>query len=655
MAFICVRLKLPVLVGFMLTGILIGPFGLGLIKELEAIELLAEIGVMLLLFTIGIEFSLKRLATMKTLVIVGGGLQVFLTIGITALIATGFGRSFGQSIYFGFLVALSSTAIVLKTYADRREIDSPHGRAGVGILLFQDISIVFMMLAIPLLVGTDSNSPTDVAIKLGSSLLALVMIVLAARFLIPNILELVVNLRSPEVLLLAAALISFGTAWISQQFGLSLALGAFIAGVILSESEYSYQINAEILPFRDIFNSIFFVSIGLLLSVSSLIENLPTVLFWVGSLIILKILIVWATVKVIGYPHRIAAMTALGLAQIGEFSFVLAKAGKGTALLPEVDYQVFLAASIISMFVTPFLIAIAPRFGDLLQKLFSDGSKEFGDETEEIHVTASGELINHVIIAGYGLAGRSLARVLNTVHVPYTILELNAEVIRRAKKKGEKINFGDVTRQEILKHVRIEDANALVLAISDPQAQRTAVQQARKLSEDIYIIVRTRFEADIAELVALGANHVVTEEFETSIEIFSLVLHKYGVASNVIQKQISRVRRGAYQILRSPSLPADTGISDLDSALSAAATDTVRIRKNSPVVGQTLAELDIRGKTGVSIIAVIQNGETIVSPGGDFELKRNDVLALLGESEKVDVAIKILRPPKKKKVRIKPE
>lgn len=645
-AVVCLRLKLPTLVGFMLTGIVIGPYGLGLIKELDAIEVLAEIGVMLLLFTIGVEFSIKRLREMKTLVLVGGGLQVGLTILATAGIAVLLGRPMNQSVYFGFLVALSSTAIVLKTYVDRKEIDAPHGRAGVGILLFQDISIVFMMLLVPVLAGGGGGSNQAIVISLAGSMFALLMIGIAAWFLIPRLLEQVVKLNNPEVLLMTAALISFGTAWITQQFGLSLAIGAFIAGVVLSESEYSHQVTADILPFRDIFNSIFFVSMGLLLSLASLIENFATVLILVILLIAGKALIVWLIVRLMGFPQRIAAMTGLGLAQIGEFSFVLAKAGKGTELLPEIDYQVFLAASIISMFATPFLITAAPRFGYFLQSLTRDkDSDETDEETgEAIHVTSSGGLTNHVIIVGYGVNGKHLARVLKTALVPYTILEINSEAVRHAKAKGEKINFGDATRRALLVQAGIAEANALVLAISDPLAARRTVSQARALNEDLYILVRTLYITEIEELVKLGASEVIPVEFETSIEIFSRVLQRYGVARAVIDQQTDIVRRQSYEILRARSMPEFTRISNLNSALHTATTENIVLKQDSPACGKDLAALDLRSETGVTVIAVIRGGKTDINPSANFKLAADDTLVLLGDSEHIDRAIKSLNP-----------
>ena len=649
-AFACLRLKLPLLVGLMLTGIVIGPYGLGLIKELEAIEILAEIGVMLLLFTIGLEFSLERLREMKRLVVAGGGLQVGLTIAAVAAVAvTAFGRSLNQAVFFGFLVALSSTAIVLKSYAERKETDAPHGRAAVGILLFQDISIVLMMLLVPVLGGKDAASFGAIAAKLGGSLLGLIVIVAAAWFLVPVMLRQIVSLKSPEVLLLLVVLLCLGISFVTSQFGLSLALGAFIAGMVLAESDFSHQVTADILPFRDVFNSIFFVSIGMLLSFTALVENLLTVFLWVVLLVAGKALIVWTVIQLLGFPQRVAAMTALGLAQIGEFSFVLAKAGRSAELLPDADYQSFLGASIISMILTPFMIAVAPRFGYLVQRVIPDKADTDaggGDAEEDMHITSTGGLNNHVIIVGYGLNGRNLARVLRAVMVSYTVLELNAEVVREAKEKGEKINYGDATRREVLHHAAVEQANALVLAMSDPQAVRRTVKQARELNERIYIVVRTRYTSEITELLQLGADEVIPEEFETSIEIFSRVLLRYGVDRHTIENQIERIRRQGYEMLRSSSIQRieTANFGNLKTALKAATTETFRLEAGSPVIGKNLGELNLRSASGATLIAVVRADKTKISPGANYVLEEDDILILFGKPEKIERAIKILQP-----------
>ncbi|HYE14884.1 MAG TPA: cation:proton antiporter, partial [Pyrinomonadaceae bacterium] len=514
MAFAFHRLRLPTIVGFMITGVVIGPYGLRLIRDAHAIEALAEIGVVLLLFTIGLEFSLRRIVEMRRLVLAGGGMQVVITTLLVTAAAYLWGRPLSQALFFGFLFALSSTAIVLKSYIDRAEVDAPHGRAGVGILLFQDLSIVVMMLLVPVLGGREGASASRLALTLGAALAAVAVIILAARKAVPSLLYQIVRLRSPDLFIIFVVLMSLGTAWLTSQFGLSLALGAFIAGMVLSESEYSHQIVADILPFRDVFNSIFFVSIGMLLSLSALWADLPTVLAWVAALVAGKAAVVLAVVRLLGYSLRVSTMAALGLAQVGEFSFILARAGLPQGLLTEADYQRFLAASILSMIATPFLIKAAPRLGYAVQNFFSPGSV-LEPSVADFRPEEAG-LRGHVVIVGYGLNGNNLARVLRKVGVPYVILELNAEAVREAGARGEQIVYGDATRREVLHYAGVERARILVIAISDPVATRHTASLVRQMNPDIHIIVRTRYMSELQDLRALGADDVIPEEFETS-------------------------------------------------------------------------------------------------------------------------------------------
>ncbi len=635
-AFIFHRLRLPTIVGFMITGVVIGPYGIGLIKDAQAIDVLAEIGVALLLFTIGLEFSLRRILDMKRLVLLGGALQVILTTFLVLVIARLLGRPFSQAIFFGFLFALSSTAIVLKSYVDRAEIDAPHGRAGVGILLFQDLSIVPMMLMVPILGGRNGTDPARIAVTLAIAGAAIAVIIFTTRVVVPYLLFHVVRLRSPEVFIISVVLLSIGTSWITSQFGLSLALGAFIAGMMLSESEYSHQIVADILPFRDVFNSIFFISIGMLLSLNALSSDVLIVLAWVVALILVKALIVLAVVRLLGYSLRVSIMTGLGLAQVGEFSFILAKTGLPEGLLSEPDYQRFLAASILSMIATPFLIKAAPRIGYAIQSVFAPGSL--------LEPTVAGfdphhsKLRDHVIIVGYGLNGRNLAKVLRQTSIPYVVMELNAEAVREAHENGEPIVYGDATRKEVLHHVQIEHARILVLAISDPAATRHTVSLGRQINPGIHIIVRTRYMTEIADLRQLGANEVIPEEFETSIEIFSRVLRELGIGRHVIQHQVDAVRSEGYEMLRTPSLPL-IDMSKLSEALEAASTETVQIEAEAPAVGKSIGELKLRTVTGVSIIAIIQEGKVDINPGPETVINEGDALVLIGTPEKVDQAI----------------
>ena len=633
-AFIFNRLRLPTIVGFMITGVLIGPYGLRLIRDVEAIEVLAEVGVVLLLFTIGLEFSLRRILEMHRIFLLGGGLQVTLTVLLFSVLAYLIGRPANQAIFFGFLFSLSSTAIVLKSYIDRAEIDAPHGRAGVGILLFQDLSIVLMMLMIPVLGGNEGGSPARVVLTLAIAIGAIVGIVLMARIIVPYLMHHIVRLRSPEVFIISIVVLTLGTSWLTSEFGLSLALGAFLAGIVLSESEYSHQIVADILPFRDVFNSLFFISIGMLLSFSALAGDLLTVLGWVAVLIVGKMLLILAVVRLLNHSLRISVMTAFGLAQVGEFSFVLAKAGVGEGLLSTIDYQRFLGASIISMIATPFLIKAAPSIGYAVQSMFAR------DSLLEPSVAPLGpsEKRGHVVIVGFGLNGRNLAKVLRRTGVQYVVLELNAEAVHNARKEGEPVIYGDATRREVLTHVGIEFARIVVLAISDPSATRHTVSLARQLNPDIHIIVRTRYMSELQDLRQLGADEVIPEEFETSIEIFSRVLKEYGMARSVIQRQIDAVRSEGYQMLRVPSLPIEA-VTEIADVLRSAATETLLIDRDSAAVGKTIGELRIRKRSGVSVIAITRDGHAEINPGPDTRLAQGDVLLLLGGAEQIDRAI----------------
>jgi CPA2 family monovalent cation:H+ antiporter-2 len=637
-AFLFSRLRLPVIVGFMMTGILIGPYALGFISEPEAIELLAEIGVVLLLFAIGLEFSLRRIIEMRRLVLWGGGVQVLVTVAAAAGIFSLVGQNLSASIFGGFLIALSSTAIVLKSYNDNGEIDTPHGRAGVGILLFQDLCIVPMMILTPMLSGREGLSAARIAVALGTALGAVAAIVVTSRVVVPYLLHHVVKLRSPEVFVIFVVLAVLGTSWLTAHAGLSLALGAFIAGVVLSESEYSHQIVADILPFRDVFNCIFFVSIGMLLSVGALWEHLPTVAAIVAGLVVGKTLVVVAIVRLLGYSLRIATITGLGVAQIGEFSFILASEGLAQQLLTESGYQLFLASSIISMILTPFLIKAAPAIGFRVQSLFSPDSllepsmMGFGDTSA---------IRDHVIIVGYGLNGRNVAKVLKTIDIAYKILEVNAESVRAAKKAGERISYGDAARREVLHMAGIERARILVIAIADPIASRHIVYTARQMNPKILIIVRTRYMLELEDLQRLGANQVIPEEFETSLEIAARVLGAYGVPRIRIRRRKDMLRREGYSALREPTLPS-TELGTLADVLETTTTETVVVDEHSVATGMRIAELDLRRRSGATIIAVNRGDDTEVNPGPEFFLEPGDAVVLLGNPEQIDQAVEIL-------------
>ena len=631
--FVCGRLRLPTIIGYMLTGVVIGPSGLGVIGDVHAVETLAEIGVVLLLFTIGLEFSLEKLLAMQRVVFLGGGMQVGVTIVAAMLLAHwGVGLAWPSAIFVGFLVALSSTAIVLKTYVDRAESDTPHGRMAIGILLFQDLCIVPMMLFLPLLSGQRTANLWYILKTLGLAAGSVLLIMLLARRVFPFLLQWLVTLRSREVFVSFAVLACLGTAWLTSQAGLSLALGAFIAGVVLSESEYSHQIVADILPFRDIFNGIFFVSIGMLLSLEVLTTTWPVVLGLVALIVVGKTLLAFAAIKALGRTPRVALMAALGIAQIGEFSFVLLKVGAEAGLLEGAAYQTFLAASILTMLATPFLIALAPALG------YQAGRWTGIADTPDTGAAELPPVSGHVIIAGYGLNGRNLARVLRAAGIPYRIIELNIESIRAGKKQGEPIIYGDGTRREVLHAARIEAARVLVVAISDATATRRIAALAREMNPHLHIIVRTRFVSEMDGLYALGVQQVIPEEFETSLEIFARVLREYGLSRQYIQQQVETIRREGYRLLDTACPEQNTLMTDLATVIENATTLALRLPPEGLAIGQSLRKLALRPTFGVTVVAVRRGSETTVNPDADFVLEAGDVLVLLGRPEKLENA-----------------
>ncbi|MGB8959863.1 MAG: monovalent cation:proton antiporter-2 (CPA2) family protein, partial [Candidatus Aminicenantales bacterium] len=431
------KLKLPSVVGFLLTGVLIGPGGLSLVQNDATVRTLAEIGVVMLLFTIGLEFEPARLKRIRRNFLSGGGLQVALTTAACVAILTGvLGLRFREALFYGFLISLSSTAVVLKILGDRGETDSPQGRISLGILIFQDLAIVPMIALVPVLANAGSVSAVSIAVRFALSAAAVAAVYVLARFLMPFLLNLVVRTRVREVFLIATLFLCLGMALLTSSLGLSLALGAFLAGVLLAESAYSHQVVSDILPFRDVFNSIFFIAVGMLLDVEAVWRFLPTVLVLVAAILAVKTLAVVSTVAILGYGPRVSVVTGLALAQVGEFSFVLAGVGRANGFLSGDIFQAFIASSILTIMATPFLIRASPGLADL-------GARRLHWKKRAPEEESSGpRLKGHLIIAGYGLNGRNLAHVLKEAGIPYVILELNPVTVREAAAEGEPIIYG---------------------------------------------------------------------------------------------------------------------------------------------------------------------------------------------------------------------
>ncbi|PXF57596.1 MAG: potassium transporter KefB [Deltaproteobacteria bacterium] len=640
--FACHWLKVPHIVGFLITGIIAGPYGLGLIRAVHEVEILAEIGVVLLLFTIGIEFSLEKLLRIRKTVLLGGSIQVLLTILVTFFVVNRLGQPVGESIFIGFLISLSSTAIVLKILQERAEVDSPHGRTDLGILIFQDVIIVPMILLTPFLAGAAGRSGEFFFIITAKGIAIIGFVIVSAKWIVPRLLYQIARTRSQELFMVCIIVICLSVAWMTSSAGLSLALGAFMAGLIISESEYSHQALGSILPFRDVFTSFFFISVGMLLDVGFLFEHPATIACIAVGILVLKSCIAGLAAFLLGLPLRTAILAGIALGQVGEFSFILSETGIEHGLLIDDTYQMFLACSVLTMAATPFVIALSPRLAELVlclplpEKVISGFSP-----VAEIEAKTKKD---HLIIVGYGVNGGNVARAAKFANIPYAIIEMNPETVRSEQARGEPIFFGDATREAVLQHANIKDARIVVVAINDPASTRRITEVTRRLNPKVHVIVRTRYLQEMKSLYELGANEVIPEEFETSVEIFARVLAKYLIPRDEIEKFVTEVRSGGYEMFRVLSRDT-TAISDLNLYIPDVEIDTLRIGEKSSLAGRSLAEIDLMKKFGITVLAIRRNQEILPNPKADMPLFAKDVLYIIGSPDKLAEAAGLLDNP----------
>ncbi len=623
----CNKIKLPATVGFLLTGVLCGPSLLGIVSDRDAIDHVAEIGVAMLLFTIGMELSGEALNRLKRPVFLGGSLQIGLTVLAVMGLALFGGYTYQQGIFMGCLVALSSSAIVLRIMQERGSTNTPTGRLSLAILVFQDIMVAPMLLCVPLLSGTLDLSLKDALFSTLWVVLALGGVLLFARFGLDRLMEAVVRTRTREILLLTTLGLCLGMALLTNTLGLSLSLGAFMAGLLLARSEYSMSVISGILPYRDVFMSLFFISVGMMLNVDFFGQHFFSIIGLTALFIVVKSLLTLPAVLVQGYPLRAAIITSLSLAQVGEFGFVLAASGLTAGLFDMEAYQNFLDVSVLTMMLTPGLMLIAPRLADKLA-----GQQSASAQTAEANDGKS-HLKDHLIIVGFGISGKHLAHVAKESGIEYTILEMNPETVSRYRNK-EPIAHGDASQPVVLEHLGVTRARVLVIVISDPSAVRAITIEARRFNPNLHIIARTRFVTEVAALRQLGADEVIAEEFETSIEIFTRVLTQYLVPRQDIDTFAARIRQENYRMIRRMSSPEDS-LSSTINRLPDMGVQAVRLGAASPLCGQSLAQSELRRRHAVTVIAILREGITHASPGADDVFEPGDVVYLFGKTDKI--------------------
>ena len=621
------RLRVPTIVALMLAGVVAGPSGLRIIDTPERVETLAEIGVVLLLFTVGLDFSLATVKQIWQRILVGGFAQMAFTTALVVGVVVLTDMPVRLAVFIGLFVALSSTAIVLNGLAARNELSTPHGRLMTGVLLLQDLAIVVLLLTVPILSGRMTLAEAGPAII--KALLAIAVVAAVSRLVLPTVLRIVTSSGRREAFPLAILVASVGTAWASSLLGLSMAIGAFLAGLMLAESEYSHQAYAEIKGVRDILASLFFISLGMLVDLGATIQFLPLIVGVAALVVVGKFAAGSGAFLLAGAPLRVSATAAVGLSQVGEFSFILGRAGLDAGLVPSTVWQVLLGASILTMMVTPSLLAVAPAIG-----------ARFRGRRGGQPATVGPQLRGHVIILGFGIGGQMVSRALHELRVPYVILELNGATVRAARSAGEHIAYGDAMSAESLQGVHVEHAAALVSMISDPGATERMVKTVRAISPTIPIVVRTRYRLEADRLQKLGATFAVAEELEASLEVLAQLLARLNVAGNMIEPLVDVFRRESLRMrtVRAPSSRYDS----LPDEIQRIPIATHRVEDGQWAVGRSLAEIDLRARTGASILAIQSGQRYTTSPAADVKIDGGDVLYLLGDESDIVLARKHL-------------
>ncbi len=638
--FIFTRIKVPALIGYLLTGVIAGPYLLGLISSPENVEVMAEIGVILLMFTIGLEFSLNHLLKIRRVVFLGGFMQLLLTAGVTMLVARVYRLTWNESVFVGFLTALSSTAVVLKLLQERSELTTHYGKTIVGILIFQDIILVPMLLLTPMLGGDTGDAGHELLLMLLKTIGIMIFIWAGTRWLMPWLLHLIAMTRSQELFLMSILLICLAVAMLTHELGMSLAFGAFLAGLMISDTEYSHSAFGNLIPFKDVFTSFFFVSIGMLLDLGFVYDHPWLVIATVLIVIFIKAVIAGFTAFSLGHTFFGTVVVGLALAQVGEFSFILAGLGLTHDIITPYHFQLFLAVAITSMALSPFLIQVSRPLAGIIMKLPLPPFLVNGlFPLKQVEIP---EISKHTVLIGKDSRVINLASMIKTMELPFTSIIFDTDRARQEMEKGNLAVFGDATYEPVLREAYVHTAEMVILSVGNLITAMSVVEHIRALNKHAHIIVRTRHVTDIEELYRLGANQVIPEEFETAIDFFERILGKYLIPRMEIERAIARTREDNYGIFRDRSKVGGYSLlKDIPDIEIAA----VKVGKESVFAGKTIAQTALRKTCGVTMVA-IKHGSTIIpNPEPSTVINGDDIAYLLGKPEMIAIASNILSEP----------
>jgi CPA2 family monovalent cation:H+ antiporter-2 len=630
-------LRQPVLLGYLLAGMIVGPAGLGVIKEVVQVETLAQFGVAFLLFALGVGFSLSELRKVQNISLGGGGLQILLTILTTAAISIGFGwvTTVPQGLFLGGVLSLSSTAVVLRCLMDRGETEATHGQVMLGILVVQDLAVGLMLAVLPAL----DKPPEQIAQAVGWALLQIALIaagaIVAGIWLIPPLLRLLARTQSRELFLLGVVALCLGIALLTEHLGLSIEMGAFIAGLMIAEVEYADQTLSYVEPLRDIFATLFFASIGILIDPVFLWNNLELILGLVALAILGKALIITPIVRLFGYSWKTALFTGVGLAQIGEFSFVLASEGQSLGLVSKQVYMLILGTTAVTLVVTPFILGAVPpllQWAESVEWL----KPILGNSEEVLDASEEPALQQHVIVCGYGTVGQSIVKVLRAYDYPVVVIDQNESTIQQLREAKIPYIYGNAASTQVLERAQVAQAMGMALSLPDGMSTRLCLKRALEFAPNLDVIVQAEEDKDIELLYQLGAKEVVQPEFEASLEMSAHLLFGMGLPELVIRKQVEEIRTDHYLDFQAKR-PAELVARDLRRAAQEMNSRWYALPELSPAVGLPLAQLDLRRLTGITLMAILrQGGEELDYPDPQTLLQPGDRLLVVGQPEELD-------------------
>ncbi|MGH2593799.1 MAG: cation:proton antiporter [Anaerolineae bacterium] len=635
------RIGLPTIVGYLLAGIVIGPFTPGFVGDVETISQLAELGVIFLMFGVGLQFSFSDLWKVRDIAIPGALGQMALATLLAFGLSQAWGWSTSAGLVLGLATSIASTVVLLRGLMDNGLLNTPHGQVAVGWLVLEDLATVMILVLMPALAHTSGAFDwQNLALTLLKAAVFVLLVLFVGTRLIPWLLLRIAHSRSRELFILAILAIALGTALSAAElFGVSLALGAFVAGAVVSESPLSHQVGADVLPFREAFSVLFFVSIGMLVDPSYLLDNMGPILALTGLIVIGKSFVTTLLGFLFPRPARTALVVAAGLSQIGEFSFIVGQAGVSLGLLDQDQYSLILAGALLSITLNPLMFRLINPVEKWLHRF--PALWKLLDRHGPAPVPLEESIASHVVIVGHGRVGRHIVNVLGQLTIPHLVIEADAEWVEELDRRGVSSLFGDAANSEVLTHAGLSRARALVVTLPDEAASELVVAAARELAPELPIIARTATEQGVKRLAQLGAQHVIHPELEGGLEIVRHTLLQLGFPLREVYQYADAVRHDHYDVQVNTE-EEHRLLHDLLDAVGSIEITWLRLPPGNPLVGQMLAEANLRARTGASVVAIMRDGQLMANPKSTTVFEAGDRIGLIGDREQIEAAEKLL-------------